>query len=86
MSILAPLPRDLDLAVLDLRRAGAPRTAPATRLLREHASIRVVLMSGNPGDEAANALVADGVPFLQKPFATLQLAALVRQVLDAPSA
>jgi len=50
--------------------------------------IRVLLMSGYATDALVLHGVADGTPFLQKPFTQQQLAGKVRDVLDnkSPSA
>ena len=73
----------VDLALLDIGLPGMSGAELATRLQRDHTATRIVLMSGNPGEEATHALVAAGVPFLQKPFGTTQMAELIRRVLDA---
>jgi CheY-like chemotaxis protein len=57
------------------------------RLLEGKGTIRVILMSSSPGPELrSRGLIREGLPFLQKPFATEALLALVRQVLASPPA
>jgi CheY-like chemotaxis protein len=44
--------------------------------------IRVLLMSGYSSDALVNYGVAEGAPFLQKPFSHQQLSTTIREVLD----
>ncbi len=55
-------------------------------LVREtHPGIRVLFISGYPASAIdRGAVLEQGVPLLQKPFAVHELAVAVRQVLDAP--
>ena len=57
------------------------------RLLEGPRTIRVILMSSNPGPElSSRGLIRDRLPFLQKPFTSEVLLALVREVLAGPPA
>jgi two-component system cell cycle sensor histidine kinase/response regulator CckA len=55
----------------------------ADRLLAERAGVRVLYVSGYPGDAIAHrGALAPGTAFLPKPFAVKELARKVREVLD----
>jgi FixJ family two-component response regulator len=54
----------------------------AERLSKERPSLRVVFMSGYTADTMVRHGIADGAPFLQKPFTAQQLAKKIRDTLD----
>lgn len=57
----------------------------AVRALRMRKDLRVILMSGNIGQELAGYCIRRGaLPFLPKPFKHQALMALVQQTLQAP--
>jgi len=72
----------VELALIDIGLPGMPGTALAAKLRIERPSMKLVLMSGNPGDVETHRLVGDGVPFIQKPFGTNELGDMLRRVLD----
>ncbi|MCC6217726.1 MAG: PAS domain-containing protein [Polyangiaceae bacterium] len=77
----------LDVVVADVGLPDGLGTELAARITRRRPTVRVLLMSGNPSDEATRRAIDGGVPFLQKPFGASDLAGRVREVLDAaPSA
>jgi len=83
LTLLAGAERPVDLALLDIGLPGMSGAELALMLQNERPDTRIVLMSGNPGDDVTHALVQAGVPFLQKPFGTRLLAELMRRLLDA---
>jgi CheY-like chemotaxis protein len=57
----------------------------ADRLIAEYPNLKVLFLSGYPGDSQLGHGVLDpGLSFLQKPFSPAQLSQRVRESLDAP--
>ncbi len=83
LTLLGETELPVDLALLDIGLPGMSGAELALLLRRDHPTTRIVLMSGNPGDDVTHTLVQAGVPFLQKPFGTRVLGELLRRVLDA---
>lgn len=68
-----------DAAVLDVLMPGVSGDVTAERLLLEHPGLRVLLMTGDHGDQFVAGLP---VPVLRKPFAPEELVRAVRELLD----
>ena len=71
-----------DLVVTDLRMPGMNGVELARRLSEDAPQLRVLFMTGFPGDAQPEG-VAD-VPVLIKPFGATELAQAVRDRLDEP--
>jgi CheY-like chemotaxis protein len=82
---LAAAHRDrIDLLVTDLVMPGPSGVELAEELTRARSDLRVLFMSGYTDNALVrNGLLAEGVSFLQKPFAPADLLRRVRQVIDA---
>jgi two-component system cell cycle sensor histidine kinase/response regulator CckA len=76
----------IDLLLTDLvMPEGVSGRELAERVRVEKPQLKVVYMSGYPGDVAGKTLhLREGVNFLQKPYSPLKLAQIVRQRLDQP--
>jgi CheY-like chemotaxis protein len=73
----------IHVVVSDLVMPEMSGSELADRIAARHAGIKVLLMSGYAGDEAARRKIARaGIAFIEKPFAADALAARVREVLD----
>lgn len=74
-----------DLILTDVMMPGMTGPELAERVAVDFPEMRVLFMSGYPGDELGRlGLHADEVPFLQKPFTQGELAQRVRELLDHP--
>ena len=85
LQVCARHDEDIDLMLTDvvMPRMSGPELAERMASLRP--GIKVVYMSGYTGDAIAHHGVLDvGVPFVQKPFTSDDLANTIRGVLDAP--
>jgi signal transduction histidine kinase len=72
------------LLLTDVVMPGLSGPNLAARILQQQPQLRVLYMSGYSGDAAAvHGTFWGGVPLLQKPFTTSQLAARVRMALDS---
>jgi CheY-like chemotaxis protein len=82
--VLAPSARLLDLLELLQARPLMTGRELADRLASSRPGIRVLYMSGYPGDAVVqHGALPAGSAFLQKPFSPDGLARKVRDVLDA---
>jgi CheY-like chemotaxis protein len=74
----------LDVLVTDLAMPRMDGRALATRLLAARPEVPVLFMSGYTDDEVIHqGLLAEGQPFIQKPFTPLALAERVHEVIAA---
>ncbi len=83
LAVLPTLDPAPDLVLTDLRMPGMHGVELAERLAEDAPGLRVLFMTGFPG-EAQPEGVAD-VPVLVKPFRSAELARAVRDRLDGPS-
>ena len=75
---------EVDLLLTDVVMPGLSGPNLAARLLQQRPRLRVLYMSGYSEDAAAmHGSFWGGVPLLQKPFTTAQLAERVRLALDS---
>jgi CheY-like chemotaxis protein len=74
----------IGVVLLDVRMPGLDGLQTLARLRRENPAVRVVFMTGNTGDYAAEELLGLGAAaVLEKPFRSLpELARLLRQVAE----
>ncbi|MGH3071978.1 MAG: PAS domain S-box protein [Gaiellaceae bacterium] len=78
--------RTFDLLLTDLIMPELSGAALAERVRRLVPGIRVLFMSGYADDVVTkNGALEPGAPFLEKPFTANELAAKVRELLDAPA-
>ncbi len=71
------------LLLTDVMMPGMTGPELATIVTAQHPDVRVLFVSGYPGDELRQlGIRADEVPFLQKPFTPRELAVCVRDALD----
>jgi PAS domain S-box-containing protein len=76
----------IHLLVTDVVMPGMGGRELARRLRRLRPAIRVLFMSGYPGEAVAQpGGIAPGAPFLQKPFMPEELVRKAREVLDGPA-
>lgn len=76
----------IDLLITDVIMPDINGSELAQQLLAERPDLRVLFMSGYPGDVAVrHGVLAEGASYLAKPFGPRDLARKVRAVLDAPS-
>ncbi|MBI5086134.1 MAG: response regulator [Acidobacteria bacterium] len=76
---------EIHLLLTDIVMPGMNGRVLSQQMLAMRPELRVVLMSGYAEDVVAHrGVLAQGVRFLQKPFTPDELAAAVRQALDAP--
>jgi len=83
LSVARTSPDPIHLVLSDIRMPGMLGTELAKRLLAEHPSVRVVLMSAHALDDLTT--VSDGrgiVQVLTKPFDGQQMLAVIKLVLD----
>jgi CheY-like chemotaxis protein len=74
----------LDVLVTDLAMPRMDGRSLATRLLAARPEVPVLFMSGYTDDEVIHqGLLAEGQPFIQKPFTPLALAERVHEVITA---
>ena len=84
MTLAAAHRGPIDLLVTDLVMPGPSGVELAEQLTRARSDVRVLFMSGYTDNALVrNGLLAEGVSFLQKPFAPADLLRRVRQVIDA---
>ncbi len=75
----------IHLLLTDVVMPGMNGGELAEALRSKHPHLRCVYMSGHTADLIARQnVLSDGVRLLEKPFASAQLAAVVREVLDRP--
>jgi two-component system, cell cycle sensor histidine kinase and response regulator CckA len=77
-------PEPIQLVLTDLVMPNMRGADLACRLRRARPNLRILLMSGYTDEPVVQFLGRDSVPFLAKPFTSIELVAKVRQVLDAP--
>ena len=76
-----------DLLISDIVMPGMNGTDLARHLVRNHATMRVLLMSGyNDEDLEARGAQSKHAAYIQKPFTTASFVGLVRDVLDGRAA
>ena len=76
-------PGEIDLLVTDIVMPGMTGRELAEALTAERPGIRVLYMSGYTDDAVVrHGVLAEGMPYLQKPFSPRALASKVREVLD----
>jgi PAS domain S-box-containing protein len=76
-------PKEIRLLVTDLVMPGMTGRQLAEALAVVHPNITVLFMSGYTDDAVVrHAVLEEGVPYIQKPFAPRALAAKVRELLD----
>ena len=83
LAVARTSPDPIHLVLSDIRMPGMLGTELAKRLLAEHPSVRVVLMSAHALDDLTT--VSDGrgiVQVLTKPFDGQQMLAVIKLVLD----
>jgi len=87
LAVAQRYPGRIALAVADVVMPGM-RTREAMQRLREiRPELRVLYMSGHPGDDLADqGILGPGIAFLRKPFTPDELARKVRETLDATPA
>ncbi len=68
----------LDLLITDVRLPDVRGTDLAERLRGQHAGLRVLLVSGDPGE------AGPGVRFVAKPFSLAEMSRTVREMLAEP--
>ncbi len=73
--------REYDVVILDLVMPGMGGLALHAQLKQEWPDVRTVLMSGYSADVAM--VGTSDITFLLKPFTATELAAIVRETLDA---
>ncbi len=72
----------IHLVLSDIRMPGMPGTTLARRLVAEHPSVRVVLMSAHPVDELTSLSDGQGIiTVLAKPFDGQTMLAVIKLVL-----
>jgi CheY-like chemotaxis protein len=77
---------EIDLLLTDLIMPDISGADLAQQLLAQRPKLRVLFMSGHPGDVAVRSgVLAEGTPYLPKPFSPSDLARKVRETLDAPA-
>jgi CheY-like chemotaxis protein len=79
-------PEPVDLVLSDIVMPGMIGTELAQRLLAEHPSIQVVLMSAHIVDEPARPDRRWKVPVLRKPLEGKKVLAIVESMLSTPEA
>jgi FixJ family two-component response regulator len=55
-------------------------------MVRETPDMKVVFMSGYADAPGCEEVVRDGLPFIQKPFSTADIARLLRETIDGAPA
>jgi CheY-like chemotaxis protein len=86
LSLLAGLPRGVDLLLTDVVMPQMSGRELAERTRQVHRDLRVLYMSGYTDDAIVrHGVSAAGIDLLPKPFAVAQLLARVREILDRPS-
>jgi CheY-like chemotaxis protein len=84
MSAAEQVAEELHLLLTDVVMPGMNGRELSERLRKRHPSLKVLFMSGFTADVIAERGVLDrSVAFLHKPFSPVELAAKVREVLDA---
>jgi len=84
MALAASHDGRIDMLITDLIMPGPSGVDLAEQLTHARSDMRVLFMSGYTDNALVrNGLLADGVSFLQKPFAPADLLRRVRQVIDA---
>jgi signal transduction histidine kinase/ActR/RegA family two-component response regulator len=79
-------PGEIQLLVTDIVMPGMTGRELAEVLVAERAGVRVLYMSGYTDDAVVrHGVLAEGLPYLQKPFSPRALALKVREVLDRAS-
>jgi PAS domain S-box-containing protein len=73
----------IDLLLSDVVMPKLGGRELAARLRELHPGIRVIFMSGYTADTVVRQGIADGGPFLQKPFSAQQFASKIRESLDS---
>ncbi len=86
LAFVEALDGPLHLLVTDLSLPGMDGTELAARVRARFPSLRVLYMSGHSEDRVRPQAAATVWRFVQKPFATAQLLAKVRETLDAKPA
>ena len=72
----------MDLLLTDVVMPRSGGRELALRLTETRPGLHVVFMSGYTADTMVRQGIADGAPFLQKPFTAQQLARKIRETLD----
>ena len=75
---------EIDLLLTDVVMPGMDGRLLSERLRKSRPNLRVLLMSGYAEDVLADRGGHAGLDYIQKPFAPGELAAKVREILDAP--
>ncbi len=84
IALAGSLTGEIDLLITDVVMPGLGGPEVAEQILRRFPGIRVLFVSGHTDDAVIrHGLSEQGVNFLQKPFSPPELAAKVRDVLDA---
>jgi signal transduction histidine kinase/ActR/RegA family two-component response regulator len=83
LALVAKHPEAIELLLTDLIMPGQSGVELAEQLTVQRTGIRILFMSGYTDDAIVrNGLLAEGAPFLQKPFTPEQLLRKLRDVLD----
>lgn len=83
LSVAANHDGKIHLLITDLVMPGMSGRELAERLVADRPGVQVLFMSGYTDDAVVrHGVLADGLPYLQKPFTPRSLAALVRKLLD----
>jgi len=77
-------PEPIQLVLTDLVMPNMKGAELAERLRRARPDLRILLMSGYAEEPVVQRLGRSSVPFLPKPFTSVELVEKVRQVLDSP--
>ena len=76
---------EIPLLVTDIVMPGMTGPELAAALVAERPGVRVIYMSGYTDDSVVrHGVLAEGLPYLQKPFTPDALARKVRELIDRP--
>jgi CheY-like chemotaxis protein len=76
---------EVHLLLVDLAMPDMTGVAVVERISEWRPGLPVVYFSAYSGDESLRPAYARGIPFIAKPFTSLQLIKKIREVLDGPN-